>query len=109
MMAYSYAMQFLLYLPTDCETSCVARYRHTYLSPNFTSQNFELIEPNVSTTMQLSSSVVNTKQRLLLATDCCVSCITIALNEFCTGQIAVCHYLLVVDLLCYCDCEDLFE
>ena len=25
-----------------------------YISPNFTSQNFELMQPNVSTTMQLS-------------------------------------------------------
>ena len=39
-----------------CEESCVARYRHVHLSLDFTSQEFG-IEPNVSTTIQSSSSV----------------------------------------------------
>ena len=40
----------------ECEESCVARHRHVHLSPDFTSQEFR-IEPNVSTTIQSSSSV----------------------------------------------------
>ena len=39
-----------------CKESCVARYKHAHLSPDFTSQEF-WIEPNVSTTIQSSLSV----------------------------------------------------
>ena len=41
---------------SECEESCVARYRHVHLSLDFTSQEFG-IEPNVSKTIQSSSSV----------------------------------------------------
>ena len=50
-----------------CEESCVARYRHVHLSPDFTSQEFR-IEPNVSTTIQSSLSVAIQNRGVRLST-----------------------------------------